>query len=113
MKIRMASGICLAGLLGTAAFAAAGQESVAPDPPESPPAAAEVIQSDAAESARPRTGARCMRETGSNIRSKSCRNARGQALDRERQAATGRDEPGTQVQVGEASSRIYNRLNDG
>ena len=113
MKTRMTSGICLAGLLGAAAFAAAGQEPAAPDPPESPSSTAVAIQSDATEPARPRTGARCMRETGSNIRSKSCRNARGQALDRERQAATGRDEPGTQVQVGEPSSRIYNRLNDG
>ncbi|TQD51460.1 hypothetical protein [Marilutibacter aestuarii] len=56
--------------------------------------------------------ARCMRETGSRIRSRECKQARGRAYDRSARQATGRVDAVRQVQVADPSTVTINRLND-
>ncbi|MCF7221239.1 hypothetical protein [Marilutibacter chinensis] len=55
---------------------------------------------------------RCMRQTGSNIRSRDCTAARGRAHDRDDQEASGRADVGTRVHAAETSTQILNRAND-
>ncbi len=56
--------------------------------------------------------ARCMRDTGSRIRSRECKQARGRAQDRAAGQATGRVDAVRQVQVADPSAVTINRLND-
>ncbi|MBB1059737.1 hypothetical protein H4F98_04040 [Lysobacter spongiae] len=58
------------------------------------------------------TDAHCMRDTGSRIRSRECKQARGRAHDRAARQATGRVDAVRQVQVADPSAVTINRLND-